>query len=267
MANISIIIPTHNTPDFFYETLQSIANQSYTDYEILIVLNGCNEPYKSKIKKWLRILNLDIKTNLIQTNISGVSNARNIGIEKATGEYVTFIDDDDLISKDYLSYLIKKANPNVEVISNIIKFKNNNINDIVCDSTSEAFIKCQKLNHASIFQIRRLLNSVWARLIPRERILKCRFDKNLTYAEDAIFNFELSRFIPNYVLANEEAKYYYRENPKSVSNKKESTFFWCKQSLKGIKSLLRIYFKSPFSYNLKYFISRIAALLYFGIRH
>lgn len=92
---ITVIVPTYKPQSYLWECLDSIYNQTFSksDYELILVLNGCNEPYNSQIKDWLSE-HKDLQVQFIQTDQGGVSNARNIAIDNARGEYVTFIDDD-----------------------------------------------------------------------------------------------------------------------------------------------------------------------------
>ena len=96
---ITVIVPTYKPQSYLWECLDSIYNQTFSksDYELILVLNGCNEPYNSQIKDWLSE-HKDLQVQYIQTNQGGVSNARNIAIDNARGEYVTFIDDDVFFS-------------------------------------------------------------------------------------------------------------------------------------------------------------------------
>ena len=106
---VSVIIPTYKPQAYIWECLDSIKNQTFPkeDFEVILVLNGCNEPYYSQIKEYIDNNLVDYNVNFIQTDQGGVSNARNIALDAAKGEYVTFIDDDDYISPKYLEELYK----------------------------------------------------------------------------------------------------------------------------------------------------------------
>ena len=103
---LSVIIPTYKPTEYLKECLSALVKQTLPPdkYEIIIVLNGCNEPYYATINEFIgneKIAN----TRIIQTNTPGVSNARNIGIDHSAGDYLAFIDDDDYISESYLEEL------------------------------------------------------------------------------------------------------------------------------------------------------------------
>lgn len=103
---ISVIIPTYKPKEYLWDCLESLERQTLppNEFEIIIVLNGCNEPYYSQIKKHIESTSLNI--NFIHTLLGGVSNARNLGLDAANGDYISFIDDDDYVSESFLEYLL-----------------------------------------------------------------------------------------------------------------------------------------------------------------
>ena len=106
---ISIIIPVYNIEKYLGECLDSILNQTYQNFEIILVddcstdssFNICNE-YASKDKR-IKVIQNDV-------NSGGCGIPRNIGLKHIKGDYVTFIDGDDLIPTNYLQVLINNSN-------------------------------------------------------------------------------------------------------------------------------------------------------------
>lgn len=97
---ISIIIPVHNAEKYIKHTLQSILNQRFSDFEIIVVDDFSADTTVEIVRNFL---NNDARIRLIKQNEnSGVSAARNVGIDKAKGEYIEFIDGDDFLSKEAL---------------------------------------------------------------------------------------------------------------------------------------------------------------------
>ena len=107
MKKISIIVPVYNAENYLEKCLQSVFNQDFDDYEVVIVNDGSTDGSVKVIQKFIRKYNEKIV--LIEKENGGLSLARNIGIQKATGEYVTFLDSDDYISTDYLKVLYNTA--------------------------------------------------------------------------------------------------------------------------------------------------------------
>lgn len=112
MPQISIIVPVYNTEKYLHRCIKSILSQSFTDFELLLINDGstdnsggiCDE-YSTKDPR-IRVFN---KTN------GGVSAARNLGLENAKGEWITFIDSDDWIESEMLSTLTNN-NIDAEVV-------------------------------------------------------------------------------------------------------------------------------------------------------
>ena len=95
---ISVIVPTYKPQEYLWECLDSLRSQTLAEdeFEVLIVLNGCKSPYYENIQRYIEQSNA-CHFQLIQTDVPGVSNARNVAIEQANGEYLMFIDSDDIV--------------------------------------------------------------------------------------------------------------------------------------------------------------------------
>lgn len=104
---ISIVLPVYNAQEYIRKCIDSILKQSYPDWELIIVDNGseddsfqiCHEYAKEEERIFV----------LHQYRNQGVSAARNLGLEKIAGDYITFLDADDWVADDYLEQLLKKA--------------------------------------------------------------------------------------------------------------------------------------------------------------
>jgi len=103
MVKISVIIPVYNTGKYLAECLDSVINQTFKDIEIICINDGSTDNSLSVLKRYAK-KDKRIKV-IIQIN-KGLSAVRNRGIEEAQGEYISFIDSDDVIDKDYYKVLI-----------------------------------------------------------------------------------------------------------------------------------------------------------------
>ena len=99
---ISIIIPVYNVENWLQDCLESVLLQSYKNIEIIIVNDGSTDGSACICKK---IMEKDNRVQYYEKNNSGQSDTRNIGIEKATGKYIMFVDSDDLMEKNTVEYL------------------------------------------------------------------------------------------------------------------------------------------------------------------
>lgn len=101
--SVSIIIPVYNSEQFLKRCLDSAVNQTLTEFEVICINDGSTDGSVEIIRKFK-----EIHRNLIFLNLKnnqGVSNARNLGIRIATGEFIGFIDSDDYVDKDYFKTL------------------------------------------------------------------------------------------------------------------------------------------------------------------
>ncbi|MGA9213442.1 glycosyltransferase family 2 protein [Kaistella sp.] len=112
---VSVIIPIYNVEKFLAETIESVLQQSLVDFELILVNDGSSD-YSPKISENYQQKDRGIKY-FSQEN-SGVSVARNVGLSKAIGEYIFFLDSDDTIDSDFLktNYETAKLNDSDIVI-------------------------------------------------------------------------------------------------------------------------------------------------------
>lgn len=101
---VSIIIPCYNAEKYIAETIQSVINQTYTDWELIIVNDGSTDTSKEIIEKYK---NKDQRISIINKTNSGVSDSRNKGLSLSKGAFISLLDADDILHKDNLE---KKVN-------------------------------------------------------------------------------------------------------------------------------------------------------------
>lgn len=104
---VSVIIPCFNCEKTIEATIESVLNQSYPKIEIILIDDGSNDNTLTTLQE---IEAKDKRIKVLHQENKGVSMTRNNGIENSTGEYVVFIDSDDLIHKDYIKYLFDVIN-------------------------------------------------------------------------------------------------------------------------------------------------------------
>lgn len=113
MSYCSIIIPAYNAIKYLPETLESVLNQTFTNFEVLIINDGSSD----SIVEWAADI-IDPRVKLISQTNQGVSAARNTGIKKSKGEYIAFLDADDLWEATKLEKQLQflKNNPSLGLI-------------------------------------------------------------------------------------------------------------------------------------------------------
>lgn len=126
---LSIVLPVYNKEMYIQRCIQSILQQSYTDFELIIINDGSTDHSEKEIQKSTRN---DNRVKIYQYKNSGVSIARNHGIEHAKGKYLLFIDADDWIEEHYLETIIKQLTTEADIyIWGITKDKDNNTQEKV----------------------------------------------------------------------------------------------------------------------------------------
>lgn len=217
---ISIIIPIYNASRFIKKCITSILNQTYKNFELLIINDGSTDNSLEICNKFN-----DKRIKIINQKNSGSECARLTGIKQSKGEYICFIDADDWISKDYLEILItyaQKYNVDVTCVKSykvldkygIIKFKN------VWENYQEDLLPLDELKKHNNFLIynRVFSNTVWGKLYRSSIIdLNQITPLNLFYGDDTAFNLHLSPNIKSCYLIN-QYKYYYRYGGNTLTN-------------------------------------------------
>jgi glycosyltransferase involved in cell wall biosynthesis len=107
MPKASIIISTYNRAGLIGQAIDSVLKQTMADFEIVVVDDGSTDNTKEIIKKYK-----DSRIKYFHKENGGISSARNLGIAKATGEYIAFPDDDDLLEENYLQSMVKQLEQN-----------------------------------------------------------------------------------------------------------------------------------------------------------
>ena len=261
---ITVIVPTYKPQTYLWECLASIYNQTFpkTDYELVLVLNGCNEPYNTQINEWLSN-HSDLQVQYFQTDEGGVSNARNIALDNVRGEYVTFIDDDDLVSPLYLKELYDKATPDTVSLCYPYAFYDGKIEKQLSSyGVTDAYHysiehKCNKLTS----MVRKYFSGPWMKLIPMSFIHDRRYDVRFKNGEDSLFMFLISDKIKQVAFTSKDAIYYrrYRDNSAYTRSKTKREIIANKTSL--IKAYISIYLRKPQNYSLLFFITRLLGTL------
>lgn len=102
---ISVIVPLYNVEKYILNCLRSISDQTYRDFELILVDDGSKDDSASVAEKYLKTCDLNYK--VLKKENGGQSSARNYGLKEAKGEYVIFLDSDDVVSPHFLERLLE----------------------------------------------------------------------------------------------------------------------------------------------------------------
>lgn len=103
MSKISVIVPVYNAEKYLSRCIDSILNQTYKNFELILINDGSKDNSIEILRKYE---NIDDRIKVIDNSNNGVSKTRNIGVRLAEGEYIQFIDSDDFIDKNMFEYAI-----------------------------------------------------------------------------------------------------------------------------------------------------------------
>lgn len=127
---VSIIIPTYNYGKYLNETLKSIMDQSYNNWECIVIDDGSTDNTKEIVNNFIL---KDNRFKYIYQINKGVSHTRNVGIKEAKGEFIQFLDGDDLLQINKIKSQIEifETNPGVDIVYNEVRFFDNENIDLL----------------------------------------------------------------------------------------------------------------------------------------
>lgn len=262
MIKVSVIIPTCGSHEYIWQCFDSICCQSIGNdrIEIIVIVNGCKLPFVKQIEYYLK--KKEIKhTVVLQSDIPSVSNARNMGISIAQGEWICFIDDDDWITDKYLENLVNTGGDKAHVVeANVCNY--NESNDCYQDDyLTKAFLHNANKQHISLLSGRKFMSSSCCKIIKRTIIQEKRFDCRFKQGEDALFMATISNKIKEIKTASPDTIYYRRIRPNSASRSSIPLSTYIRNSTKLLLAYTKVYMSAPAQYNFIFFITRGLALV------
>lgn len=224
---ISIIIPIYNAEKYLSQCIDSVINQSYKDWELLLIDDGSED--QSGI-----ICNLyaerDNRIRVFHKENGGVCSARNIGLKYAHGDFVTFIDSDDWIDPDILEKYIETYDRTHTDLVRCCYVRESEDNCHVVTIDEEIIL----YNHTDIeifVEKKRLYGFLWNSLFKKSILEGITFDENITWCEDHIFSYQ-------YVLRCKSVAiipsplYHYRINESGSLSTQINPLMWTEATVK-----------------------------------
>lgn len=224
----SVIIPAYNAGAYIHDAIESVLSQTYSNYEIIVVDDNSTDETSDVVSR------LALKENRIklyrQTNGKGVSDARNLGMEKATGDYYLFLDADDFFTKKYLMEYLTEVIVNTdadivhfgysESISRMsevdrekcaLKYCELNYDDVV---RRTIFMSNREAKDMSLRAASPCTKAYKAAYVNKHHIM---FPSGVKNSEDAIFNLRLLKLKPSMTLLKLSAYHYWNNSQNSCS--------------------------------------------------
>ena len=184
---ISVIVPYYNNQATIRETLHSVLQQTFTDWELILVDDGSRKEEADVLEA---LVQQDRRFRLVHQRNAGVSAARNKGIREAVGEWLFFLDADDLLSENAFSCLFSQADPAVDVVCGAYRIERRDQGDaqeIACaDGDLQTVVD-------SLIRGDSALNSMCARLYRTALLRENRIQTpvGIAVGEDVLFNLEV----------------------------------------------------------------------------
>lgn len=214
---ISVVVPVYNAEKYLKKCVYSISSQSYSQLEIILIDDGSLD---SSLDICYELSKKDSRIKVFSKENSGVSHTRNLGIKKATGEYILFVDSDDFIDSSYISDLYNEMiKKNYDMLISGMT---------ICDEQERIIRKelYKDINQELILDniLEDVINTLYfcsscKTLIKKSLIMDHHilFDEQLSFGEDLTFSYQLLKASKKIgYLSNTE--YYYRQNSISLTH-------------------------------------------------
>lgn len=206
---VSIIMPVYNCIRFLADSIDSVLSQTYTDFELIIIDDGSKDNSRKIIEEYAL---KDQRIKAFYNQNHGVSYTRNYGINHADGEYIAFIDADDIYDQNYLEEMCKVI-------------ENENADLVCCDYEMGYKLSDWQINNGTTLNLSKQFNekafehaseigvgiNIWTKLFSAEIInqYNIRFNEKLSYGEDMFFCWKMFLVSQNIIYLPKKL-YFYR---------------------------------------------------------
>lgn len=259
---ISLIIPVFNVEEYLEQCLESIIEQSFSDYEVILVDDGSTDKSMEIIREYKKRFN---QVKVLSQRNKGVSEARNLALKYAKGEYVLYIDSDDFLKFNMLEIMVNKANKtNADIVMcnyNLYYGVNNKNNRVVSYNVLEDKI------YSSSEVIDMILNfniqgQLWNKLFKKSLLLENNFEfESGRYIQDIFPVFKVINNSNKIAFINDDL-YCYRQRDTSTIHKKNTKL--AEDYYHAMTSIIQYIIKNNLQVNSNSFkVFRASVLSYF----
>ena len=246
MPEVSIIIPVYNNEQYIEKCIQSVLNQTFENFEVIVINDGSTDKSGEILEKLNRE---DSRIILIEQKNQGVAVARNRGMNKATGKYISFIDSDDYVSNDYIEYLyrlIVENNGDISIVLPQVFFDEQKSVEI---NNKKEKIKIYNPKDALLTMMyqKEFDTSAWGKLYNRKLFRDVKFPVRKLYEDISTIykTFLKSKVI---VYSNQKKYFYLKRNDSIMGRKfKNNDMDYIYQTLEVLNFFLKSSDKSLFN--------------------
>lgn len=222
MSKVSIIIPVYNSEKYINKCIDSILNQTYSNLEIILVNDGSSDRSAEICYNY----SINYKNiYLYNKKNGGTSEAKNLGIDKATGKFLLFIDSDDYIDNKYVENLIDAAdlnNVDLVVAGYKVDYENQNYSIDITSRFNKIYNGYEEIREGILdLELSEILNVGVCKVYKNDIIKKfnLKFDVSLDTGEDLVFNCQYLKYIKNMKIIPNTEYHYVRRDTTSLVNK------------------------------------------------
>ncbi|MFI3213071.1 MAG: glycosyltransferase [Eubacteriales bacterium] len=225
---ISVIVPVYKVEKSLNRCIQSIVNQIYTNLEIILVDDGSPDECPQLCDEWAQ---KDSRIVVIHKDNGGVSSARNIGLDIASGEFIGFVDSDDYIEETMYFDLVKSLKELHSQLSSCNYYRSDEIikvNNLIQPFLIEKELVLKGIENEKIYNP----YNIWCKLFLAKSIGDLRFDTSITIGEDLIFVLEFIKNIKSISHLNKPLYCYNITNDSAVNKFRKTNITFATAHLK-----------------------------------
>lgn len=218
MSLITAIIPVYNSEKYLCRCLESIRQQTFKDYEVILIDDGSTDSSLTVCEKYSA---LDSRFHTIHIENHGVSHARNIGLDKANSRFVTFIDSDDYVEPQLFATYISNFETNQDIDAvKVGYFHDFNLSTKTVACPKDEIFVC-KSDLFKYLEETQYYSFVWNICLKLDKLNGLRFNEEINWLEDHIFCYQYYLGCNNVaVLSNPLYHYIVNSNVETLSNVK-----------------------------------------------
>ncbi|SHR97853.1 glycosyl transferase family protein [Mycobacteroides abscessus subsp. abscessus] len=217
LAKVSVVVPIYKVEKFIHRCINSIIQQTYKELEIILVNDGSPDNCGKIINEYQ---SNDKRIIAIHKQNGGLSDARNVGMDKVSGEYVIFVDSDDWLEKDFIEMLIyasKSENADIVQSGFYYAYDDYLLYDERFFITESEFITLNNRElMTELVKNERVKNFAWGKLYKTELVKDFQFKKGVLF-EDVFWAHNVMQRVEKYVISNKPKYYYYQRSDSIVT--------------------------------------------------
>lgn len=239
---VSIIVPAYNVENYIASSIKSVLNQTYKNFELIIVIDGSKDNSEAIAREFEKA---DSRVKVYTKSNGGISDARNYGLNIATGDFIYFLDSDDWIEPSLLEENLKIIiQDNLDFI--VFGFYQDKV-----DAQEKIIKQAQHIPEQAIWNngdainvtpyMLNLLGYVWNKIYRKAYLDKheIKFVNNVSFLEDMIFNAKVYQYSQKIVF-NQMPYVHYMQRPVTTLTKKfhKQSFDWIKLNHKALLNFI-----------------------------